>query len=160
MLPGITLTTVLLFLYPGEDEEKAGRLYREEKTLFLPGKRGNKGINCIKTYTVPAASSPWAPEPVVTVWQCTAAGCVVWLIYSCQLHSSLLVPWWGHKSNRGTNPERNKQCVWVERSVLTPSGSMCCDWLGGSVMLADVCAASSHCSAALTVAFTKETTLV
>lgn len=122
MLPGITLTTLLLFSYPGEDEEKAGRLCKKEKTLFVPGKRGNKGTNCIHTYTVPVASSPWAPELVVTVWQCTAAGCVLWLIYSYQLHSSLLVPTepqppyrdchvthlrlWLCTSNRGMNQKR------------------------------------------------------
>ncbi|GLD54273.1 cell division cycle protein 20 homolog B isoform X1 [Lates japonicus] len=39
-----------------------------------------------------AASLPLgAPELVVAVWQCTAAGCY-YLTDSCQLHSSLLLP--------------------------------------------------------------------
>lgn len=130
--------------------------------------RGETCMKAISTLrlTVAAASSPPAPELVVTVWQCTAAGCASWLTaVSCTPHcchqlTSNILPTpplaplsftWETETERTLNSTfssaRSRPCIWIH------SRPVSCDWLGGSVMLADGSVASSHCSATSTVIF-------
>lgn len=147
------MNEAFLSLVEGQPEDPSWRFVRA-KTAF--SRSGKAAIVFYCFFRLPLCWLPLlyllSPTALAfTVRQCVAAGCAV--IDSCQPHSWTAAANWPQKKSL-PKVSLHQYCMdgHIALHQFWKHWRGCCNWLGGSALLADVCSASWLCSATLTAA--------